>query len=265
MPHVPAAHAAFIERLTESVRSNGRFLGLALAGSYARGEMDEWSDIDAVMVVDAAHWPNVLDERQTFAAGLGNLLSAFTGEHVGEPRLLIAFYSDPLLHVDLKFVDLPSFASGRFDEPVVLWERDGALTAALAAHAYQRPPVDRQWIEDRFWTWVHYQATKIARGELLEAFLTAGWLMQLALGPLVYADLERAPQGVRRLEALAPQHARRLADSVPVGHMAAAYYESLLGMVELYRDLRGPHAAALTLRREAEAAAVAFLDVVGRG
>ncbi|MER7057532.1 MULTISPECIES: hypothetical protein [unclassified Streptomyces] len=34
---------------------------------------------------------------------------------------------------------------------------------------------DLQWIEDRFWIWVHYGATKLGRGELFEVngFLAA--------------------------------------------------------------------------------------------
>lgn len=40
------------------------------------------------------------------AGTLGHLLHAFTGEHVGEPRLLICLYGPELLHVDLKFVTL---------------------------------------------------------------------------------------------------------------------------------------------------------------
>jgi hypothetical protein len=31
------------------------------------------------------------------------LLVGFTGEHVGEPRVLICLYGPPVLHVDLKF------------------------------------------------------------------------------------------------------------------------------------------------------------------
>ena len=62
---------------------------------------------------------------------LGPLLACFTGEHVGEPRLLIALYGPPLLHVDLKFVaerDLDV----RVEDGRVLWQRDGALDRALA-------------------------------------------------------------------------------------------------------------------------------------
>jgi hypothetical protein len=39
--------------------------------------------------------------------------SAFSGEHVGEPRALICLYGPPLLPVDLKFVSLSDAAMGR--------------------------------------------------------------------------------------------------------------------------------------------------------
>jgi hypothetical protein len=53
---------------------------------------------------------------------MGNLLAAFTGEHVGEPRLLICLFADPLMHVDLKFISLGQLSS-RVEDPVILWER----------------------------------------------------------------------------------------------------------------------------------------------
>ena len=39
--------------------------------------------------------------------------ATFTGEHVGESRVLICLYGPPLLHVDLKFVSLSDAAMGR--------------------------------------------------------------------------------------------------------------------------------------------------------
>ena len=47
-----------------------------------------------------------MTQRRELAGTLGHLLHAFTGEHVGEPRLLICLYGPELLHVDLKFVTL---------------------------------------------------------------------------------------------------------------------------------------------------------------
>ena len=51
-------------------------------------------------------------QRKVLAGTLGHLLHAFTGEHVGEPRLLICLYGPELLHVDLKFMDLAALCSG---------------------------------------------------------------------------------------------------------------------------------------------------------
>ena len=47
-----------------------------------------------------------MQARVQLAESLHLLLAAFTGEHVGEPRLLICLYRSPLLHVDLKYVSL---------------------------------------------------------------------------------------------------------------------------------------------------------------
>jgi hypothetical protein len=46
---------------------------------------------------------------QQNASRLGELLPSFTGEHVGEPRLLICLYNNPLLHAELKFVTPEEF------------------------------------------------------------------------------------------------------------------------------------------------------------
>lgn len=48
--------------------------------------------------------------------------------------------------MDLKFVALPD-AAHRVDEPAVLWERDGRLSAVLREGAARSPSPDPQWIK----------------------------------------------------------------------------------------------------------------------
>ncbi len=76
------------------------------SGIVVMGSMDEFSDIDLVLVIDPPTIDDVMHERTMIASRLGRLVAAFTGEHVGEPRLLICLYDDPVLHVDFKFVNL---------------------------------------------------------------------------------------------------------------------------------------------------------------
>ena len=57
-------------------------IGLAVGGSWITNEMDEFSDIDLVLVTKE----KISDNKGmmfTYAMRLGNFLSGFTGEHVG--------------------------------------------------------------------------------------------------------------------------------------------------------------------------------------
>ncbi|NUN52809.1 MAG: oxalate:formate antiporter, partial [Planctomycetaceae bacterium] len=117
--HVPPAHAEFLERALGILAQDPRLLGVAAGGSFLARAMDEHSDIDLVIAVDAGSHAEVMGERMAIARGLGQLLAAFTGEHVGDPRLVICLYGDPLLHVDLKFLR-PDELAQRVEDPEVL-------------------------------------------------------------------------------------------------------------------------------------------------
>lgn len=235
-----------------------RLVGIAAGGSFITDDMDELSDLDLVIVAAPDRYASVLDERKTLAATLGPLLAAFTGEHVGEPRLLVCLYDDTEpLHVDLKFVSTTDVAQ-RVEDPVVLWERDGALSRALAEGTAAYPQPDPQWLEDRFWVWVHYIAAKIARGELFEAHGSLGQVRALVLGPLALVKSGARPSGVRRLERLPAADVALLRETVG-GLSPAECLRALHGTVAAYRALR-PVNETLVLRAEAERAALEYLE-----
>ncbi len=117
-----------------------------------------------------------------YAKSFGDLISGFTGEHVDEPRVLICLYDNPLLHVDIKFLTLPELYD-RVENPAVLFERNKQLSEIIKLTNAVWPQPDFQWIEDRFWTWVHYACLKIGRGELMEAFDFLSFLRMTVLSP----------------------------------------------------------------------------------
>ena len=61
---------------------------LLAGGSLVHGGFDKYSVLDYVVVVDPLYYDEITAQRIVFAGTLGHLLHAFTGEHVGEPRLL---------------------------------------------------------------------------------------------------------------------------------------------------------------------------------
>lgn len=257
---LPAVHAAFLAQALPLLANDARIVGVAAGGSYVTDTMDEHSDLDLVVAIEPAHVDAVMRDRQAIAAMLGPLLAAFTGEHVGEPRLLIALYGTaPLLHVDLKFVALPD-AAQRVEDPVVLLDRDGRLAATLATGEARYPMPDAQWIEDRFWIWVHYAGTKIARGEFFDAIAMLAYLRSTVLGPLALQRAGVRPSGVRRIEQAAPDVAAWMQSTLAT-HSRDSCVDALQQCVACYLDLRGD-AGGVVCRVDAENAVMGYLGEI---
>ncbi len=245
---VPPVHAAFLKRARQAWPGQAWLLGIAVGGSWVGGGLDAYSDLDLVVVHGDAQAAMTLAGRRSFAARLGDLLQAFTGEHVGEPRLLICLYGPPLLHVDLKFVTLEDLGT-RVEDPEVLWERDGALTHRIAETRARRPDApDLQWVEDRLWVWLHYIDAKIRRGELLEALDGLAFLRGRVLGPLAQGAEGHENRGVRRVEQRAGRYLSALNDMVARTE-AADCRRALRAAVALYDQLRAAHPNSGGLKR----------------
>ena len=263
-PDMPATHRAFLERAIPTFRIDERLVGLAAGGSFISRSLDEHSDIDLVVVSLPEVSGDVLREGPDLARRLGPLLATFPGDHVGEPRLLISLYGPPLLHVDLKFVSTEELVH-RVEDPRILWDRRGTVRAAIARAEAVYPPPPLQWIEDRFWVWVHYAAVKIARGELFEAIDALAFVRARVLGPLVLSEAGAQPNGVRRAEQSAPARVGALSATLAL-HDRPSCWSALKATVELYTSLRKRLAPRTLVRRaDAESAVLDFLEVsIGR-
>lgn len=235
--HMPARHRTFLERALAAVPGVEGIVGLAAGGSFIAGELDEFSDLDLVLAVEPGAWPEILDRRRAIAAELDpSFLAGFTGEHVGEPRLLVCLYGPPLLHVDLKYVPLDDVHE-RIEDPIILWERDGRLSAALSRGEARYPSANPDWIEERFWVWAHYLADKIERGEIFEALDSLAFLRTVVLAPLAFLGAGIEATGMRRIEDRLPAFATDLERTV-AGVDAAACAAALEAAINLYTELR---------------------------
>ncbi|HRG94337.1 MAG TPA: hypothetical protein PLZ10_15380, partial [Chitinophagaceae bacterium] len=70
----------FAHRVTDLVRNDSTVIGLAVAGSWADDELDEYSDLDLVLVTTEKIGGNK-DKMMAIAQGFGEFISGFTGEH----------------------------------------------------------------------------------------------------------------------------------------------------------------------------------------
>lgn len=223
------------------------------------GNMDKYSDLDFIVVYDAAFKEEVMKQRIQIAEKLGNLLSAFTGEHVGEPRLVICLYGTPTLHVDIKYVTVQELEQ-RVEDPIILWERESKISAILNATSSHYPYPNRQWIEDRFWVWVHYAATKLGRGEWFELIDHLTFMRSAVLGPLFHIKNGELPRGVRKLEEFEGEELEELKETIP-SYSAESCYRALQMTIRLYQRFR-QDSSGIEYKSEAEQASIAYLESV---
>lgn len=251
----------FAERVVTIVKQDPGVTGLAVAGSWLDNELDDYSDLDLILVTKEKIG-GVKDRMLVIAKGFGDLISGFTGEHVGEPRLLICLYDNPLLHVDIKFLTLPELRE-RVEDPEVLFERDNALSGIIKNSKPNWPEPDLQWIEDRFWTWVHYACLKIGRGELMEAYDFLSYLRQTVLSPLMQLKNKKKIRGVRRVETeLSPADLENLKITI-AQYNKASVVRALENAVGIYRSLRRKiYPASVTLQERAEKRSLEYLKKI---
>lgn len=229
------SHQNILDTIQPRVIADDRFLGLLAGGSLIHGGVDEYSDLDLVLVVADAAYDGVMAQRRDIAEQFGDLLAAFTGEHVGEPRLLICLYGPDTIHVDLKFI-VPDALSQLIEHPLVLFDRDGSMGARLGEASVRWPDQNIDWFEERFWIWVHYGATKIGRGELFEAIGMLAFIRDQVLGPLCYMRENQPQRGIRRIEQKFPEDALRL-EATLANHDRKSVKAALQSAMTFYEEL----------------------------
>ncbi|MFA0413819.1 nucleotidyltransferase domain-containing protein [Vibrio renipiscarius] len=233
----PDSHKQLLEKIIQVLKQDSRIVGIGASGSYATDTLDKYSDLDLVIAIDPAQFEAVMAERLIIVDSIEGKTAAFTGEHVGEPRLVIALYAPDAIHVDFKFVSLPD-AAIRVDDTRVLWEKDQLLSDVFKTNEPKYPQPDPQWIEDRFWVWTHYAATKIARGEYFEALEFLSFLRTTVLSPLALKQAKLTPSGVRKIEIRLPEFSKKLESTVAKPEKTALI-SAMKQCIELYLSLRG--------------------------
>jgi hypothetical protein len=252
---------AFAEKAKIIFEPDENVIGLAVAGSWLTNELDEYSDLDLILVTKecVSGDKNLMFD---YAKRLGDFLSGFTGEHVGEPRVLICLFDNPLLHVDIKFVTLEEFHT-RIETPTLLFDKDRQLEKAINHSKAKFPYPDYQWIEDRFWTWVHYALLKVGRGEYLEAYDFMGFLRMVVFGPLLHIKNNKLPRGVRKVETeLTSEDLAKLKLTIPT-YERQPLLNSLKNGVLLYRQLRTAlYDNEIRLQNETEKKVMQYFDEI---
>jgi hypothetical protein len=247
---LPQQHRSFLRTIINQAPKWEEIEGIAIGGSFISGKMDQYSDLDLIIIMNTEEEKAFETKSKIFIESLGSLLIAFTGEHVGVPNLYICLYDEPPLHVDLKFI-VPGQLQKRVEDPIIIWDRKNKVHEALQLGKAKYPNPNWQWIEDRFWVWINYVVCKVGRGELFEAIASLSFLREKVLGPIALEQAHAQPCGVRRIEREANAFSKKMENTI-------ARYESkdiiraLQECIYLYRELRKNAPQVLSQKKDVE-------------
>ncbi len=230
-------------------------VGMAVTGSFATGEADEFSDVDLRVYARPDAVEAVVARVPDLSASCGNVVARFGADHLGIPSLTIVLYDD-LVHVDFDVVAVDRATEHNEGLPVaILWERE-PISARLPGTFEPDVATQIRWMEARIWTWSWYIQSKILRGELYEALDGLQYVRDRVLFRLLAFHGGRRPAGARRAESVVGEHADAFARTFPAALDPEAVLAALRDEIELYRRLADPLLARHGAQIAAEARSV---------
>ena len=251
-----ARHEALIAAAAAWAEADDRVRALLLKGSLGRGEGDERSDLDLVIVTRPGRLGELWSERRTTAERLGRWLGGFDEVPWQAPHTFIGFYDGPV-KADFFYQDGEPHA-----DP---WLRDG-FEALVDPDGLAEPLRERLERTDgspdlsdfdaHGWDWWWWMDVKLSRGG-------HEWLVYIELVKFVetmllagYNALSSEPwRGSSNVEARLPAAVRdELERALPTGPRAQELRRALDAALESYLALRRRLAAELGMPLAAELA-----------
>jgi hypothetical protein len=246
-------HRAKIEAACHAGMELG-LAGMAIAGSLAVGNADEYSDLDFKLVAFDDSFGEVGRRVAEVIASCGRVVASFPADHLGIDDLTIVLYDD-LVHADFYVVKVSELAAKNEGQAAaVLWERGKSLSQEFAKPQPGRPATDVAWIERRMWTWLWYAQSKVLRGELYEALSALQWLRDEVLFPLLGLTRRARVAGARRIESLLGELQDSFVATTSVAERGTLM-NALRAIATIYRSLVDPLLADLDIQPEHEARA----------
>jgi len=209
-PGPPRDHSGVVSRFVDACSADDRIVAACLCGSHARGEADEYSDLDLCVITRDGAFDNLIAEREAFVGQLGEPVFI---EDFGHDRIVFFILADGT-ECELVFgregaleeVDVGPFRT--------LIDKRGILDGAEFPFAQPDPDERREQLRQVLnWFWhdlSHFMAA-FGRGELWWAYGQLEALRRYCV------NLLRIEHGVEAQE----EAYEKLEKAVPVSELAA--------------------------------------------
>lgn len=246
-PLVAERHRATLDRFVAACRADERVLAAFLGGSYARGTVDAYSDLDLYVIMADEPYAEFFAERAAFVRQFGAPVFLEDFDAYGFDLLLFIFADG--VEGELALGRAGGFQHIHGGPHVILLDKTGIL--AGAAFPEQRPPPVEQ-VERLhgllWWFWhdlSHHFLTPVARGRLWTAVGALEDLRRTCVDLVrLAADFTARPEGYEQVERVAPMERLRALEATFCPPQRAALLRAARTIIAFYREVAPPLAQA---------------------
>ena len=233
-------HAELIAAAAGWAEADERVRALLLKGSLGRGEGDERSDLDLLIVTAPGRLAELWAERHRTGTRLGRWLGGFDEVPWQAPNTFIGFYDGPV-KVDFFYQEEAPQSDPWLRDGFVVLVDPGGLTAGLRERiAGEAAATDLDGFDAHAWDWLWWMDVKLSRGG-------QSWLVHIELVKFVetmllggYNALTPEPwRGASDVERRLPGKAQaELAAALPAAPNPEELCRALGRAIDLYAGLR---------------------------
>jgi predicted nucleotidyltransferase len=235
---LPSDHREVLDRVVAFFRGQPGVVGMSVAGSIARDDADEHSDLDVdVFFADESAREQVWAKRWEW--DIAPWFHRFDADHV-RPYFVIYVF-DPGIKTDIPLLlvgDPPTPGGAPYE---VLWDETGDVTRWVDASNAGREDLPPDWSnaeheDERLWAWVYYCVLHMRRGEYYDIAYDFHMLRNIV--ETWHARLAgQSFFDVRRVHEREPETMREFADLFPRPERASLK-RGLLKLIEVHESQR---------------------------
>jgi predicted nucleotidyltransferase len=248
-------HQMVLGRFMTSCESDERVLAAFIGGSYARGQVDAYSDLDLYLITTDGKYEDFLAGREAFVHLLGKPLFL---EDFGEPYSLFYIFSNGT-EGELWIGRESQFNHIHSGPYRVLLDKKGVLTKVVFADHKSDQAGQMETLRQQinwFWHELSHFITALGRGQLFWAYgqLEAMRLMCLNLARLghSFADTVVGEEPYFKVEQALPREQLASLQATYCPMERKAMYQAILVILSFYRELARPLARTHGLTYPAE-------------
>ncbi len=231
---------ALVETAARWAEADERVRALLLKGSLARGEGDERSDLDLVIIAHPGRLEELWDDRRGVAERLDRWLGGFDEVPWQDPHTFIGFYDGPV-KVDFFYQEgEPRADPWLRDGFLALFDPDG-LAPLLRARLVDEPEAPGlSDFDAHAWDWLWWLDTKLVRGG--QAWLVHVELVKFVETMLLGGHNALSPEPWRhfwKIEQRLPEDIQaQLRSALPSAPQPEELRRALDAAIDLYLRLR---------------------------